>query len=685
MKIPRIHMAIVFLVLAGQLGSANAQTLTTLYNFTGGTNGSLPSLARGQVSTSTFYGSTEFGGTSANCTKGCGTIFKLTSAGTLTMLYSFSGTDGNNPDLALQATDGDFYGATGQGGTDMSCSYGVGCGTIFKITSAGTLTTLYDFSGADGSLPALSFEGSDSVFYGETIQGGAYTNSLYYPFGCGTIFSITSGGALTTLHNFDGTDGSAPVLTIQASDGDFYGSTVEGGTDNSAYYPIGYGTVFKITSAGTLTTLYNFSGADGSGPSLTIQASDGDFYGATGYGGPSANCTNGCGTIFKITSAGTLTTLYNFSGTDGSVPSLSFQASDGDFYGMTLFGGTSANCPDGCGTIFKITSAGTLTTLHDFSGADGSSPVFAFQGSDGDIYGTTKEGGTSANCTYGCGTVFKFAVGGGSGGGGGGTNCTFSIGSTNAVFDAAGGPGSVSVTASNGCAWTATSTNAFITITSGGTGTGNGTVHYSVAANTSTNGLTGTMTIAGQTFTVTQAGESAETCTYTLSATSVTLPAKGGSKNVSVKVKGTDCSWTATNNAAFITITSGSSGTGNGKVDYTVPGNTNTTALSGTMTIAGKTFTVNQAAGGCTFKLSPKNGKFKAAGGSATVKVKPNLSDCAWTATNTNSFITITSGASGVGNGTVSYTVAPNTNTTALTGLITIAGETFTITQAGAK
>jgi transglutaminase-like putative cysteine protease len=175
------------------------------------------------------------------------------------------------------------------------------------------------------------------------------------------------------------------------------------------------------------------------------------------------------------------------------------------------------------------------------------------------------------------------------------------------------------------------------------------------------------------------------TCTYTLNATSVTLAAKGGLKNVSVKVKGTDCAWTAVSNDPFITITSGSSGTGNGKVDYTVPGNTNTTALSGTMTIAGETFTVNQAAGGCTFKLSPKDGKLKATGGSATVKVTPNFSDCDWTAVSNDSFITITGGASGVGKGTVTYSVPANTNTTALTGSIIIAGETFTVIQAAAK
>jgi hypothetical protein len=176
---------------------------------------------------------------------------------------------------------------------------------------------------------------------------------------------------------------------------------------------------------------------------------------------------------------------------------------------------------------------------------------------------------------------------------------------------------------------------------------------------------------------------SAESCAFRLSATNVTLAAKGGSKHVSVKVKSTDCPWTAVSNDPFITITSGTSGTGGGRVNYTVPGNTNTTALTGTMTIAGQTVTVNQAAGGCAYSFSPKVRKIKAGGGPATVKVKPNFNDCVWTAVSNDPFITITDGVSGLGDGTVSYTVAANTNATTVTGTITIGGETFTVIQSG--
>jgi len=210
--------------------------------------------------------------------------------------------------------------------------------------------------------------------------------------------------------------------------------------------------------------------------------------------------------------------------------------------------------------------------------------------------------------------------------------------------------------------------------------------------------LSGTPTVAGiYTFTVTatdtkgctgsQAYRVTMTCpTLTLSATSVTVAGKGGSKHVRVKVKNANCAWTAVSNDPFITITSG--GTGSGAVYYTVLRNPNTTGRFGTITIAGLIFTVNQRAGpGCTFKLSPKHGTFKAAGGSVTVNVMPNFSECPWTVAKNEafSFITITGGASGVGTGTVSYTVAPNTDTDARFGSITIAGKLFLITQDGTK
>jgi uncharacterized repeat protein (TIGR03803 family) len=264
--------------------------------------------------------------------------------------------------------------------------------------SGQTLTILYQFGGVatDGLLPYAGLaQGSDGNFYGTTVGGG--TNG-----GGGTVFRITSQGALTTLWQFAGgntpTNGIEPRAgLVQGSDGNFYGTTFSGGTN-------GVGTVFKITPQGTLTTLWDFGGnpANGTYPSAgLVQGSDGSFYGTTVAGG-----TNGWGTVFKITSQGTLTTPCQFGAnpTDPTGPRVGLvQGSDGNFYGTTFQGGTN-----GAGTVFKITPQGTLTTLWGFGGdpTDGQyADAGLVQGSDGNFYGTTELGGT-----HDAGTVFKITL-----------------------------------------------------------------------------------------------------------------------------------------------------------------------------------------------------------------------------------------------------------------------------------
>jgi hypothetical protein len=260
--------------------------------------------------------------------------------------------------------------------------------------------------------------------------------------------------------------------------------------------------------------------------------------------------------------------------------------------------------------------------------------------------------------------------------------CSFTLDSTSASYDSSAGSSNVQVTASTtNCDWTAISNASFITITSGASGVGNGTVGYAVESNTLTTVRSGTMTIAGQHYTVIQSGG----CTYSVSPTTVNLSATGTrSRTTSVRVRGTDCPWTAVSNDPFITIVSGSNGVASGTVRFTVPGNTNTVPLTGTMTIAGETVTINQAGGGCTYSLSPSSARFRATGGSRTVNVRPRFPDCAWSAVSNDSFITITAGTSGVGNGVVSYTVATNTSSVVLTGTMTIAGKTYTVTESAA-
>jgi uncharacterized protein (TIGR03437 family) len=225
---------------------------------------------------------------------------------------------------------------------------------------------------------------------------------------------------LTTLHNFAATDGATPMSgLIQATDGNFYGTTPYGGAGScqSQFQAVGCGTIFKITPEGSFTTLYNFGGPDGSFPfGGLIQATDGNFYGTTGYGG-SGNCTLGCGSIFKITPGGSLTTLYSFNVSNGASPQVGLiQASDGNFYGTTALGGDGGcqggNPIRGCGTIFKITPAGALTTLYSFPPEAGTQNVYSpgpgllIQGSDGNLFGTVEVGGSTAN-----GIVYELSLG----------------------------------------------------------------------------------------------------------------------------------------------------------------------------------------------------------------------------------------------------------------------------------
>jgi uncharacterized repeat protein (TIGR03803 family) len=330
-------------------------------------------------------------------------------AQTFTTLHSFDYTDGANPYAGLlQSTDGKLYGTTYYGGSDHFCSRHLGCGTVFKITPEGTLTTIYNF-GTDGRGQepwAGLVQATDGSFYGTTTG----------PHMGGTIFKITD-GTLTTLHRFQGTDGTAPYAgLVQGADGNFYGTTLYGGANRC---PIGEadtgcGTVFKITPSGTLTTLYNFDATDGEDPVAgLVQGTDGNFYGTTLYGG-----ANGDGTVFKITPNGMLTTLHSFGSQvgDGTWPDGGLvQGTDGNFYGTTLIGGSH---PD-FGTVFSITPSGTLTILHSFGrqgAGEGLNPYAGLvQGTDGNFYGTTESGGANGelcNFGYGCGTIFKITTGG---------------------------------------------------------------------------------------------------------------------------------------------------------------------------------------------------------------------------------------------------------------------------------
>ncbi|MCD4841019.1 MAG: BACON domain-containing protein [Methanosarcinales archaeon] len=257
-------------------------------------------------------------------------------------------------------------------------------------------------------------------------------------------------------------------------------------------------------------------------------------------------------------------------------------------------------------------------------------------------------------------------------------SCTYSISITSQSFVDIGGSGNVSVASESDCSWTTTSNDGWITVTSGDSGSGSGTVGYSVAANPDADSRTGTITIAGETFTVTQDGIS---CTYSISPTSQSFGDIGGSRDVSVASQG-DCSWTATSNDDWITVISGDSGSGSGTVGYSVAANPDADSRTGTITIAGETFTVTQDGISCTYSISPTSQSFGDIGGSRDVSVA-SQGDCSWTATSNDNWITVTSGNSGSGSGTVGYSVAANPDDSSRTGTITIVDETFTVTQDG--
>ncbi len=404
----------------------SAGTLTSLHSFTSA-DGDQPSPALVLGSDGAVYGTTTAGGSSD-----LGTIFRIDPAGSFTPLHSFSGWPGMPYPHFLLGSDGALYGLRvrelfridtsgtvtsmpvrgpdgselpplGRYGREVSPAVlgadgalywteslfpdsesGVpGSFGIFKADGAGNGTVLHLESGDCYWSPGLVL-GSDGALYGTCERGGSS--------GVGTVFRIDSAGSFTTLHSFVYTeggyalDGAYPSAALAlGSDGALYGTTHGGGS-------FGAGTVFKIDSAGVFASLHSFDGRDGAYPSAALAlGSDGALYGTCERGGPS-----GVGTVFRIDRAGNFTALHSFSGTDGIYPSAALVlGSDG-----ALYGGTSEGGSFDAGTAFKIDSAGTFSSLHSFDGTDGAYPFGAWPsaapllvGSDCALYGTAARGG----------------------------------------------------------------------------------------------------------------------------------------------------------------------------------------------------------------------------------------------------------------------------------------------------
>ena len=318
-----------------------------------------------------------------------------TDAQPVTTIYSFI----NGPAKPLAGltlgNDGNFYGTTESGGLNNE-------GTAFKMTTNGITTTLVNFGTTYGSptYPEANLTlGPDGNFYGTTSQGGTNTSGTN---ATGTVFKMTTNGTVTILVSFNGVNGGIPLagLTL-APDGNFYGTTEFGGTN-------GDGTVFKLTTNGTLTTLVNFNGTNGANPLAGLAAGPGgNLYGTTRYGGTNQNL----GTVFQVTTNGTFTTLIQFAGTNGAWPYGGVTVGpDGNLYGTTTWAGNPNGDFNG-GTIFELTTNGLLTTLIrfvDLGGTNGLNPETSLTlGPDGNFYGTTFAGGANGN-----GTVFQVTTNG---------------------------------------------------------------------------------------------------------------------------------------------------------------------------------------------------------------------------------------------------------------------------------
>ncbi len=344
---------------------ASAETPTDVYNFKGGTgdvSGPIPYGYMAQGRDGNLYSAAPNGGANGN-----GGIFMVTPSGAETVIYSFTSGDGPycQPGLTL-ANDGNFYGVC----------YGYPAdGILYKVTPTGTFTLLHAFTGgADGGQPVgPPTQATDGNFYGTTSIGGAH--------GDGTVYKLTSSGTLTTLYSFTGgTDGSGPSAPlVQGTDGNLYGSAQFGGAHNA-------GTIFKISTAGKLTVLHTFTGTDGNRPiAAMIQGTDGKFYGTTYQGG-----ANGAGVVFNMTATGTLKVLHSFlAATDGQNPEVAMvQATDGNFYGVA-----NPNSGGGVTSLYKVTLKGVFSTLYLFDGTIGTHPAAPLvQHTDGLLYGDTTTG-----------------------------------------------------------------------------------------------------------------------------------------------------------------------------------------------------------------------------------------------------------------------------------------------------
>jgi uncharacterized repeat protein (TIGR03803 family) len=365
-------------LLAVSLRAATIETLASLTQ-------PLSAFPQVRLSNGAFYG-TSFG--TFNGGSSHGSVLKVGPDGSLSTVYDFQAVtqEEANPTILIGGADGNLYGATAPRAVgDLN-------GMIFKVTPAGILTPVFRFQDGKGTHATSLVQAADGNFYGTAAgdsSGGFFNHpaSMHNP---GVFFRLTPAGVFTILYTFTGgADGSFPNALIQGADGNFYGSTLCGPESPPNIFT-GFGTIFKVTPAGVLTTIYSFTGGtDGGNPGNVVQGNDGNFYGIAGYGTPR--------TVFKVTPSGQRSTVYRFEGTNGSESTGLIASTDGNVYGTTKDGGIPQ-----AGSIFRINPAGQVTAYNFDGAATGGQPGRPFEGAEHSLYGATGLGGASSN-----GTVYR--------------------------------------------------------------------------------------------------------------------------------------------------------------------------------------------------------------------------------------------------------------------------------------
>jgi uncharacterized repeat protein (TIGR03803 family) len=391
----------VLVVMTLLLTAASAQTFSVFYSFNF-TDGSAPNGDLIRDAAGNFYGTTQFGGKSNR-----GLVFRLDSSGRQTILYTFAGaSDGGIPiGRLLRDAAGNLYGITAAGG-DAAC----GCGTVFKLGKNGKLKVLHAFKGGkDGSQnqgqPELGLVLVNGDLYGSASFGGV--SGCDGSLGCGVLFKVTQRGKETVLHRFTGqADGAFPQDLVSDQTGNIYGAT------GGSYMQGNAGTLFKLDTAGKLTTLYTFpGGADGISPRWhLLRNASGVFHGVTQFGGYSTNCaisSAGCGVVFSLDASAKERVVHTFGkqASGGEEPSGGLFEVAGNFYGVTIYGGTTnSTCTLGCGVVYRVSKGGKYSVLYRFTGgADGGLPSGSLtEDAAGNLYGATDLGGSGNN-----GVIYK--------------------------------------------------------------------------------------------------------------------------------------------------------------------------------------------------------------------------------------------------------------------------------------